>query len=210
MLHHRPRNAALAAALAATLWLGTACSTLQTLGSPMNGRSGADHPTRAHVEQVLSERAPSLEEQDRQRVADAIFSAQNEHGFEPSMLLALMAVESGFNPLARSHKGALGLMQVIPPSGRLMARELGIEWQGAQTLYDPVQNVRIGIAYLARMQETFRDLELSLAAYNVGPGRLQQILDAGKRPAGEYAGKVRLRQAEIASNTGLRGDVATP
>ena len=210
MRHHRSGHAALVAAMAASLWLGMACSTLQTLGSPVNGRLAGDHPTRDHVEQVLEERAPSLDERDRQRVADAIFLAQNEHGFEPSLLLGLMAVESGFNPSARSSQGALGLMQVLPMSGRLMAQELGIEWKGARTLFDPEQNVRIGIAYLARMQETFRDLELSLAAYNVGPGRLQQILDSGKQPAGVYSGKVRSRQAEFASNTGLRTQGATP
>jgi soluble lytic murein transglycosylase-like protein len=90
-------------------------------------------------------------------------------------------------------------MQVMPFSGRLMARELGIEWQGAKTLLDPEHSVRIGAAYLARMRETFNDLDVSLAAYNAGPGRIQDLLDSGRRPAGIYAKKVVSRQAEIAS-----------
>lgn len=209
-MNHRHCSRALVAALAAALGIGTACSTLQTLGSPVgHGRPGTP-ASRAHVSQVLQERAPSLEDQDRERVVDAIFAAHAQHGFEPSLLLALMDVESGFNPAARSHKGALGLMQVLPFSGRLMARELGIKWQGAATLLDPEHNVKIGIAYLARMQETFRDLELSLAAYNVGPGRLQQILDSGKRPAGIYSGKVFSRQAALASNAGFAEQARTP
>ena len=193
---------------AAALWLTTGCSTLQTLGTPI-GHGAHAHlgstggvASRDRVHQILEDRAPNIEDRDRQRVIDAIFSAQREHGLDPSLLLALMQVESGFNPSARSSQGALGLMQVQPFSGQLMARELGIEWRGKSRLLDPEQNIRIGAAYLARMQEAFRDLELSLAAYNVGPGRLQEILESGKRPTGQYARKVTSRQAEIASLPG--------
>jgi soluble lytic murein transglycosylase len=196
----------------ATLWMTTACSTLQQLGTPVGGHARFAHgtlpksgdPTRDRVGQILEERAPSIEDADKQRVIDAIFSAQQQHGFDPSLLLAVMQVESGFNPTARSSQGALGLMQVQPFSGQLMARELGIEWRGPSTLLDPEANVLIGAAYLARMNDTFRDLELSLAAYNVGPGRLQQILDRGKQPTGVYARQVKSRQAEIVSASGLR------
>jgi soluble lytic murein transglycosylase-like protein len=209
-LRNQARLRAVAVALSATAFgLTTGCSSLQQLGAPSDGshfysmrgagipKSG--DPARDHVVQILEERAPNLEDRDRERVIDAIFSASQQHGLEPSLLLALMQVESSFNPSARSSKGAIGLMQVIPFSGRLMARELGIEWQGNKTLLDPEQNIRIGAAYLARMRETFSDIEVSLAAYNAGPGRIQDLLDSGRRPAGIYAKKVVSRQAEIAS-----------
>jgi soluble lytic murein transglycosylase-like protein len=211
--NHPCARAAAIAMAGASLWLTTACSTLQQLGTPVNGRGSSfrmvsipqsGDATRDRVHQLLEERAPNIENNDRQRVIDAIFTAQQEHGFDPALLLAVMQVESGFNPTARSSQGALGLMQVQPFSGQLMARELGIEWRGASTLLDPESNVRIGAAYLARMNETFQDINLSLAAYNVGPGRLQEILDQGKRPTGVYARKVQSRQAEIASTSGLR------
>lgn len=209
---HRCAHAAAIAALGGALWLSAACSTLQRLGTPTGPsaalRAGApataSDPSRDKVHQLLEARAPNIEDADRQRVVEALFSAQQQHGFEPSLLLAVMQVESGFNPAARSSQGALGLMQVLPFSGQLMARELGIQWRGASTLLDPEQNVRIGAAYLARMNETFRDIDLSLAAYNVGPGRLQSILDSGRRPAGVYARKVQSSRAEIASASGLQ------
>jgi soluble lytic murein transglycosylase len=209
MTHRQLRARGLAVALTgATLGLTTACSTLQQMGTPAGSHgthariSSIPHtgdPSRDRLHQVLEERAPNLENADRTRVLDAIFTAQQEHGFDPSLLLALMQVESGFNPTARSSQGALGLMQVLPFTGQLTARELGMEWRGKSTLLDPEQNIRIGAAYLARMNETFRDLDLSLAAYNVGPGRVQDMLDAGQRPAGVYARKVQSRQAEIVS-----------
>ena len=209
---------AVVALTGASLWLTTGCSTLQLMGTPVGHgtharvgtASAAGGPTRDRVHQILEDRAPSLEDRDLQRVTDAIFSAQQEHGLEPALLLALMQVESGFNPSARSSQGALGLMQVQPFSGQLMARELGITWRGKSTLLDPEQNIRIGAAYLARMHETFRDLELSLAAYNVGPGRLQEILEGGKRPTGVYARKVQSKQAEIASLAGPADSAALP
>lgn len=213
MLHQGIHPCARIAAVAlagVVLCLTSACSTLQQMGTPaghgMPARTGSmphgGAAARDQVHQILEDRAPNLEDRDRQGVIDAIFSAQQEHGFEPSLLLALMQVESGFNPAARSSQGALGLMQVQLFSGQLMARELGIEWRGKSTLLDPQQNIRIGAAYLARMRDTFSDLELSLAAYNVGPGRLQQILEKGNRPTGVYARKVQSRQAEIASLAG--------
>lgn len=207
MSRSRIHSCAVLAAAVSVLWLTSACSTLQQMGSPVghgaharvSGMPAGGDVGRSHVGQILEEHAPKLADADRQRVIDAIFNVHQEHGFAPSLLLALMHVESGFNPTACSSQGALGLMQVLPRSGQLMARELGIEWRGRSTLLDPVENIRIGAAYLARMYQTFRDLELSLAAYNVGPGRLQEILDQGKQPAGVYARKVQSKQAEITS-----------
>jgi hypothetical protein len=211
-----PRAAALTL-VGVALSLCSACSTLQQMGTPVGGTSslGGSHvrggamahygdTSRDHVDQILEERAPQLGDETRQRVIDALFTAKEEHGFDPLMLLAVMQVESGFNPSARSSQGALGLMQVQPFSGKLMAKDLGIRWQGPSTLLDPEKNVRIGIAYLAYMYETFKDLELSLAAYNVGPGRLQEILASGSQPAGIYSGKVKSKLADIASASGLR------
>lgn len=89
-----------------------------------------------------------------------------EQGVELSLLHAVIQVESGYNPRARSPAGALGMMQVIPSTGKRF---------GATDLYDPLQNLRAGATYLAWLQQRFNgDLRLILAAYNAGEGAVQR------------------------------------
>ncbi|MCX5799281.1 MAG: lytic transglycosylase domain-containing protein [Proteobacteria bacterium] len=86
------------------------------------------------------------------------------HGVDPSLIKAVMKVESNFNPYAISHKGAQGLMQLMPDTARLMQ---------INNPFDPEQNIRAGTRYLKLLDETFQgDLELILAAYNAGPHRV--------------------------------------
>ena len=73
---------------------------------------------------------------------------------------AVIAVESAFNRYARSHKGARGLMQLMPATGKQY---------GVVNAYDPWQNIRGGTGYLKDLIDEFGDLQLALAAYNAGP-----------------------------------------
>ncbi len=88
--------------------------------------------------------------------------AAEETGVDPALLLAVMVHESGGDPAARSPRGALGLMQLMPGT----AREVGVE----QPL-EPAQNLLGGARYLARMLRGHGEqVDLALAAYNAGPG----------------------------------------
>lgn len=92
---------------------------------------------------------------------DLIVQHATEHNISADLVRAVIQVESGFNPLARSVKGAMGLMQLMPAT----ARDLGVT-----NPYDPVQNIRGGVAYLKQLLLRYGfDVELALAAYNAGP-----------------------------------------
>lgn len=89
-----------------------------------------------------------------------------------ALALAISRRESEFDPAARSHADARGLMQLLPGTGTLMARELGLEFEPAMLFSNPSLNVTLGSAYLGKMVEEFGpSIALVAAGYNAGPGR---------------------------------------
>ena len=92
------------------------------------------------------------------------------HGLDPYLIAALMAQESTFAADIRSPANAIGLMQIIPPTGRRYAQKLGIRPFGPRTLTNPEVNVRIGTKYFRELLDRFGDVHLALASYNAGPG----------------------------------------
>ena len=93
-------------------------------------------------------------------------------GLDPYLVAALMAQESTFDRAIRSSANAIGLMQVLPSTGRRYARQLKIPRFSAARLTDPEVNVRIGTAYFADMVRRFGGVHHALASYNAGPGRV--------------------------------------
>ena len=93
--------------------------------------------------------------------------------------------ESLFMPDVSSSAGAVGLMQLMPGTGRQTAPRAGVTYRGTQTLLDPADNVALGTTYLAKMLERFGNHRiLATAAYNAGPGRVDRWLpEAGELPA---------------------------
>jgi soluble lytic murein transglycosylase-like protein len=97
---------------------------------------------------------------------DLIIHHSAEQNVSADLVRAVIQVESAFNPLARSVKGAMGLMQLMPAT----ARELGV-----LNAYDPAQNIRGGVTYLKQLLDRFKsNVELALAAYNAGPGAVEK------------------------------------
>jgi soluble lytic murein transglycosylase-like protein len=82
------------------------------------------------------------------------------HDVSPALVRAVIQAESAFNPHARSHKGAMGLMQLMPAT----AHEFSVI-----DPYDPRENIRAGVAYLKQLLVKYSDESLALAAYNAGP-----------------------------------------
>lgn len=98
---------------------------------------------------------------------DVISAAARANGVNPALALAVAQQESGLDPAAKSAKGALGIMQLMPAT----AAELGVDPA------DPVQNIQGGIKYLKQLSDKYQgDLEKTLHAYNAGPG----TVDAGQ------------------------------
>jgi hypothetical protein len=101
--------------------------------------------------------------------------ASKTHGIDYSLLQALISTESGFNADAVSPKGAVGLMQVMPPTAERYGVTAGKNSTVAKKLTNPKVNIKAGARYLADLIKMFPGrLELALAAYNAGEGAVQR------------------------------------
>jgi soluble lytic murein transglycosylase-like protein len=99
-----------------------------------------------------------------------IEAAAIETNVDAALIRAVISVESGYNPMARSPKGAMGLMQLMPDTARKY---------GVTNLRDPAQNIQGGARYLHALMEMFgNDLKLVLAAYNAGE---EAVMKYGRR-----------------------------
>ena len=110
-----------------------------------------------------------------QRHALHIRTAAQKHGVDEALLKAVATAESGFNPLAVSPKGAIGLMQVIPATAERFGVSSDKKRSVEQKLKDPSINVPVGARYLRYLQAMFPErTDLVLAAYNAGEGAVQR------------------------------------
>jgi len=97
---------------------------------------------------------------------DSIRTHARTYGVDEKQVIAIMHQESCFNPKARTRVGAMGLMQLMPGTADML---------GVNNAWDPHQNIRGGVKYLAEQLRTFNGNEaLALAAYNAGPGAVRK------------------------------------
>jgi len=128
-----------------------------------------------------------------QKIDWLIVSAANYHGIEPLLLYSVMCQESAFNGQAISHKGASGLMQLMPATAARF---------GVTNIFDPQQNIYAGAQYLRFLLDTFDgDVNLALAGYNAGENAVKRYGNAVP-PYPEtinYVRKIRRRYQDLSS-----------
>jgi len=164
--------------IAFSLLLSSALSCSPGAGSP--GPVAAETAeVPAALEARLAEMHTGLGPAEVRATALAIAEEAARNKLRVELILAVMHTESAFYNFARSQVGALGLMQVMPATGEMLARQYGLAWHGPETLFDPVTNVRLGCRYLAFLRARYGSIDAALAAYNWGPNAIDRRLAQG-------------------------------
>jgi hypothetical protein len=172
----------------------TSGATLSVKGHTINGdsvvltlRSGGDVTCdKSLIDKIIPDEVPYPEPPPQADAADPsqapagergprlkdtiytelIAAAAEAHGVDPILVQALIQVESNYQPRAKSSKGAMGLMQIMPAT----AREYRV-----RNAYDPKANLDAGIRRLKGLLDKFQVVDLALAAYNAGEGAVQKF-----------------------------------
>jgi len=98
-------------------------------------------------------------------VSAMVEKSAKAHSVDPLLVHSIIQVESNYNARAVSNKGAQGLMQLTPPTARML---------GVSDSFDPQQNIEAGVRYLKHLKDLYKDDRLALAAYNAGPGAVDK------------------------------------
>ena len=129
-----------------------------------------------YMEERLKETNPGLSDEKIDEIVAVFWEQTYIYSFEPEKVLAWIEQESNFEITAISKKGAIGLAQVMPATGKEVAGWLGIPWRGTETLMDPVTNLKIGFCYLnwCRERPAVKTEHQVFSAYFWGIGNLQK------------------------------------
>jgi soluble lytic murein transglycosylase len=115
--------------------------------------------------------------------AAVIRDAAKRAGLDPYFVAAVIREESSYDTRARSWVGAVGLMQLMPDTARLIAAEAGVRFTEPAGLWEPQVNIMLGAHYLAQLRARFQKPLLAVASYNAGPHRVQKWL--AERPGAD-------------------------
>ncbi len=138
---------------------------------------------------IIKTHAPK--HQNGRTLADAIVAEATRQQYDPLFVAAVIKSESTFNAMAKSHKGAQGLMQIMPKTGAWLAKK---EEMPRGSLTDPGYNLKLGVTYLKYLEEKFNGNRVFvLIAYNWGPGHVESASEGRRKVPSEvvtYAVKI--------------------
>jgi soluble lytic murein transglycosylase-like protein len=160
----------------------------------------------AEVAQVVATAAETLKAsffESEVPFGGVIYQEAKRNALPPELLAAVVHTESRFNPAARSQAGAVGLMQLVPRTGK---------WLGARDLTNPAQNISAGAKYLRYLTDRFNgDTKKAIAAYNAGEGNVRRFGGVPPfRETRDYVSRVNDYQSELGDRIAGQNQVDAP
>ncbi len=139
---------------------------------------------------LIAERTSLWTNDELSDLSHYILTKSDEYRMSPLFILSLIQVESGFHPTIVSHKGAVGMLQLLPATAQEVATSSGLAWTGPRDLEDPKTNIDLGLRYMTSLKKQFGNTEHTLTAYNMGPHALRTRLANGREFSREYFDRV--------------------
>ena len=109
---------------------------------------------------------------------EEISYASEKYGVSSSLIASVIFTESSFNPEAKSNRGAVGLMQILPSTAKWIAEELNEDYF-EESLFDSKTNIRYGCFYLNYLFDKFKRMDIVICAYNAGEGKVFDWIEDG-------------------------------
>ncbi len=149
-----------------------------------------DLEEKLRILQVIEDFQIGFDEEEKQQLADVIFSECKKYDYDPMFLMALIITESSFKRGQVSSVGAEGLMQIRPFVGKSLADKLGVEFEESRTLFHPELNVQMGSLHLFEMILKFKDVRKAIISYNLGETAVRSRMRLNKPLPKSYFNKV--------------------
>ncbi len=161
---------------------------------------------------IFNHVSASLRDEDKlqaRAITRAILRESARHAMDPVFVMSIVSQESRFNMRARGLHGEIGLMQIKPSTAEWIAKRHGIEWTGAESLFDPATNIRLATQYFSWLRDSFRrEPTAYVAAYNMGPVAVRRKLAEKVTPfvyaadvMGKYRGYYRKLSSAVAADS---------
>jgi len=150
---------------------------------------------------ILEKFETGLAKITKEELAEVIYAEATHHNQDPKFILALIAIESSFQNWSVSERGAKGLMQIMPYVAESIAQEMGIEWSGDSTLFNPFLNIKMGVYYFSRLLIDFKDPGLALTAYNYGPTYVRGLMDRKRKIPQDFSQKILATYHDLLAST---------
>lgn len=137
------------------------------LTTPLPQQSETIYNPNSVVYEIITSEYSHLDRDTAKLYASMIEKEGKKYGIDPVLITAIIAVESNFNSKAVSNKNAIGLMQILPSTGKMY----GVT---ESELRNGVKNIEVGVKYLAELKERFGSINHAIIAYNQGPSRVNR------------------------------------
>jgi hypothetical protein len=145
---------------------------------------------KLQIFKVINDFQIGFSEEEVLELADVIYDESERYQYDPMFVMALILTESSFRKGQTSSVGARGLMQVRPFVGRDVATRAGVEWEGSESLFEPVKNIKLGTLHMFEQILKFGDIGKAILAYNLGETRLRGLIRNEQELPSGYLNKV--------------------